>query len=51
MKFHLMFVRIIFSSVYVAKWSPIGERAAHLVDVCSLCIFTICNFRYFPFWF
>ena len=32
MTFHLMSGHIIFSSVWVAEWSPFGERAAHSVD-------------------
>ena len=46
MTFHLMCVHIIFSSVSVGKWP-----AALSVDTCSLCILTISNRSYFPFWF
>ena len=27
------------------------ERTAPSVDLSSLCILTLCNFSYFPFWF
>ena len=44
--FHFYSVYIIFSAVCVAEWAP-----AHSVDHMGLCILTICNFSYFPFWF
>ena len=49
--FHLMFVHIIFSSVSVADWPPFGKELLTWLTICSLCILTICNFSYFPFWF
>ena len=50
MTFHLACVYIIFSLVWAAEWPPFGKLAAHSVDhICSRCIFTICNFSYFPF--
>ena len=30
--FRLVYVQIIFSSVYIAEWPPFFERAAHSVD-------------------
>ena len=52
MTFHLMFVHIIFSSVWVAEWPLFGNSCSlGLPYNCSLCILTICNFSYIPFWF
>ena len=48
-KFHLMIVRNIFSSVKVAAWPPFGKELLTLLTMCSLCILTICNFSSFPF--
>ena len=40
--FHLTFVHIMLSSVWVAEWPPFGEIAAHSVDhMFSKCILTI----------
>ena len=50
-EFHLMFVHIIFSSVLVAEWPYFGKELLPRLTICSLCILTICNFSYFPFWF
>ena len=49
--FHLKCVHIIFSSVWVAEWPPFGKKLLTRLTICSLCIFTICNLSYFPFWF
>ena len=49
--FQLMFVHIIFSSVLVAEWPYFGKELLPRLTICSLCILTICNFSYFPFWF
>ena len=51
MTFHLMFVHISLSSVYVAECQPFGKKLLTRLIICSLCIMTICNFSYFPFWF
>ena len=42
-----------FSSILVAEWPFSGEKKELLTRVimCYLCILTICNFNYFPFWF
>ena len=44
-------VHIILSLVWVAEWPPFGKELFTMLTICSLCIFTLCNFRYFPFWF
>ena len=49
--FHFMFVNIISSSVLVVEWPPFGKGLLNRLTICSLCILTICNFGYFPFWF
>ena len=49
--FHLMCVHIIFSSVLVAEWQYFGKELLPRLTISSLCILTICNFSYFPFWF
>ena len=51
MTFHLMCVHIIFSSVLVAEWPYFGKELLPRLTICSLCILTLCNFSYFPFWF
>ena len=38
-------------SVLVAEWPPFGKEMLTRLTICSLCILTICNFSYFPFWF
>ena len=48
--FHLMYVQIVISSIYVAEWPPFGKELTRLI-VCSLSLMSICNFNYFPFWF
>ena len=40
-----------FGSVKVAEWPPSGKELLTLLTICSLCIFSVCNFYYFPFWF
>ena len=52
MTFHLMFVHIIFSSVWVAKWPAFGKELPTRLTICSLCILTICNlfFTVLPFY-
>ena len=49
MTFHLMCVYIIFSSVSVAEWQTFGKLLPTRLTVCSLSIFTICNFVFFRF--
>ena len=49
--FHLMCVHIIFSSISVAEWQPFGKKLLTRLTIFSLCILTICNIRYFQFWF
>ena len=51
MKFQLTCVHIIFGSVSVAEWPPFGKKLLTRLTICSLCILTICNISYFPFWF
>ena len=46
--FHLMFVHIIFNSIWVAEWPPFWEELLPRLIINSLCIMTICNFSYFP---
>ena len=46
--FHLMFVKISFSSVWVAEWSPFGKDLPTPLTICSVCILTFCNFNLFP---
>ena len=48
--FHLKFVHIMFSSVWVVT---VWEKAVHLVDhMFNLYLLkSICNFSYFSFWF
>ena len=41
----------IFSSVSVAEWPPIGKELLTRLTLFPLCMLTICNFSYFPFWF
>ena len=43
MTFHVMFVHIIFSSVYVAEWPPFGKVLFTRLTICSQCILTICK--------
>ena len=50
MKFHCTGAHIIFSSVWVAEWPPSGKQLLTRLTICSLCILTICNVSYFPFW-
>ena len=38
---HLIFVHIIFSSVWVAKWPPFGKELPTLLIICSHTILTI----------
>ena len=44
-------VHIIFSFVRVAEWPPFGKELLTQFTLCSLCILTICDLSYFPFWF
>ena len=39
------------SSVYVAEWPSFGKELPARLTLCSLCIMSICNFKYLPFWF
>ena len=41
--FHLIFVYIILSSVYVAEWPPFGKELLTRLTICSLCILNICG--------
>ena len=50
-RFHLMYVHTIFSSVKVAEWPPFGKEVLTRLTTYSLCILTICGFRVFLFWF
>ena len=45
------YVNIIFSLVWVAEWSPFGKELLPRLNICFLCILTICYFSYFSFWF
>ena len=49
--FHLMCVQIIVSSVLVVEWPSFGKELLTRLTICSLCILSICNISYFPFWF
>ena len=49
--FHLIGVHIIISSVWIAEWISFGKELLIRLTMCSLFIWTICNFSYFPFWF
>ena len=42
---------IIFSSVWIVEWPSFGKELLTRLTICSLCILTIYNVRYFPFWF
>ena len=46
-----MCVHITFTSVWVAEWPTFWKELLTRLNICSLCILTICNFSYFPFWF
>ena len=43
-----MCVHVIFSSVWFAEWPPFGKELLTRLTICSLCIWTICNFSLFP---
>ena len=49
--FHLTFVHIILSSVLVTEWPPFEKYRLTRSIICSLCILTICDFSYSPFWY
>ena len=49
--FHLKCVLIIFCSVSVAELPPFGKELLTRLTIGYLCILTICNISYFPFWF
>ena len=49
MKFHFMFVHIIYSSAWAAEWPPFEKELLTQLTICSLSILTICNFGYFLF--
>ena len=49
--FHLMCFHIIFNLVWVAEWPSFGKELLTRLTICSLCILTMCDFSYFPFWF
>ena len=51
MTFHLVCVYIIFSSVWVAEWPSFVKELLTRLTIFSLCVWTICNFSYFSFWF
>ena len=42
---------LVFCSVSVAEWLPFGKKLLTRLTICFLCILTICNISYFPFWF
>ena len=44
MKFHFMFVYIIFSSVWVAEGLPFGKELTTRLTICPLSVSTICNY-------
>ena len=46
MKFHLMCVHIIFSSVWVVVWPSFGKELLTRLTIYSLCSLTICNFSF-----
>ena len=48
--FHLMFVQIILSLVWVIEWPPFWKELLTRLTICCLCILTICNFSFFPVW-
>ena len=37
--------------ILVVEWPPLGKELPTRLTTCSLCILTVCNFSYFPFWF
>ena len=45
MIFNLMFLYIIFSSVRVTEWPPLGKEQLTRLTICSLSL-TICYFSY-----
>ena len=45
-----MFI-LLFSSGWITDWPSFGEELLTRLTICSLCISTICNCRYFPIWF
>ena len=49
MTFHLMFVNIIFSLVWVAEWPSFEKELLNRLTIWYLCILTICNFSFFRF--
>ena len=51
MTFHLMFVHIIFNSLWVAEWPPFWKELPIRFTICSLSISTTRDFSYFPFGF
>ena len=42
---------LVLSLVWVIDWPPFGKELLTRLTICSLCILTIFNFSYFPFWF
>ena len=46
-----MFSLIISGLVKEAEWPPFGKGPLICLTIFSLCIMSICNFSYFPFWF
>ena len=47
--FHLIYVHIIFRSVWVVAWPPFGKELISWLTICSLCTVTICNYSFVPF--
>ena len=47
----IIITHIIFSSVCASEWPPFGKELLTRLTICSLCMLTICNFSYVPFWF
>ena len=48
MTFHLMFVNIMLSSVWVAEWPPFGKELLTWLTKCYLCILNKIFFYLFP---
>ena len=44
MRFYLICVYIVFSSVSIAEWPTLGKELLTRLNICSLCILNICNF-------
>ena len=49
MTFVLLFVHNTFSLVWVAEWPPLGKELSTRLAVCSHCLLSVFNSRFFPF--